>query len=271
MPRNSIMRSFANAQAFMVGCRDPLKGRKVNAPSRLYPMTDCKNPAQVAGYCLMYGNRPILTITPDDIITFVTDNERAYGVAASLATTLHRAFPCAWNRKAYKRFEIIGGDAPYYNSDSRAELFDGLQYCLKTRKFLNAKPPLHERVDTEKRKEWLAIIKRFRKNIRLRAKIGVFDAIVNDVLSEFNGDRFAHQAGRPNWEDQAWRDLLYNSIINDEYPIELMRGFALSGMVYAWHSSKLTGTPAMALEAAISVLDSESVYLRQRFGVFNDN
>lgn len=123
-------------------------------------------------------------------------------------------------------------------------------------------------IDAAKRREWLRALRLFKYGIKARAKLGVFDAIAQRVAEERKG-RTRWDA--PDWDDTRWIDLLHESIRDNAFPDELLRGFVRTAEV-TFYSQTMQPTRAAMAKAIDQILRHSSTLLRHRFGVFvHDN
>lgn len=122
-------------------------------------------------------------------------------------------------------------------------------------------------IDTTQRKVWLRALRRFKYGIRVRAKLGVLDAVAARVGAE---RRNRSRWDRPDWDDPRWIDLLYVAIRDEQFPDELLAGFAKTAEV-TFFSQTLQPPRDAILKAIDQVLRQRSLLLRQRFGVITDD
>lgn len=250
--------NYAQVQRFFMKCRNPDKGRQVNACCRVFLLPN-------AVYEFKFCNTPIFSISPSDILTFIVGGKDAYHAAVSISATMHRIIPLAWTRKRHKVYQVGRSDVHWHNREW-VELFNGLQFDLEARKFTNAKPPMLERIDKDKNLEWKRAITRFKRGLRVRVKLGAIKAITDSIMAKESTNTFK----RPDWDSEEWQNLLLDSIVKGEYPIQLLEGFARSNIrISYWGSRKLVCNPEDR-SVIDRILDSTSISLRTKFGVFVD-
>lgn len=120
-------------------------------------------------------------------------------------------------------------------------------------------------VDPVRRLEWLRALRRFKYGIRVRAKLGVVDAICKQVAKE-RGKALTWDS--PQWTHEKWVSYLYTCIRDNEFPHELLLGFVKTAEVTIL-SPHLQPTVDGVLIAVDVVLKQLSRQLRERFGVFD--
>lgn len=255
---NPKFRNYEQVQRFFMRVRDPNKGRKVNACCRVFVLPD-------GAYQFKFHNTPIFSISPSDILTFTVDGKDAYNAAVSISATMHRIVPLAWMRKRQKLYQVGRSDL-YWQDREWVELFNGLQFDLKASKFINAKLPMLERIDKDKNLEWKRAITKFKRGLRVRVKLGAVKAITDNIMAKESPESFK----QPNWESEEWQNLLLNSIVEGEYPIQLLEGFARSYIRVSWWGNRKLVTYSDGFDAVDKILNDSSVSLRTKFGVFVD-
>jgi hypothetical protein len=221
---------------------------------------------------VMVYNHHICTITPDNVLTMVIDNAEGARVSNTLSSSLHRLVPIAWHRAGMRRYRILplrgmaAGDNYWQVVKEAPELFEGLQFDMTTGRALNAKPDKQERVDTEARRQWLRALRRFKAHITLRVRMGVFDAVQAEIGS---ARQFVNR--RPDWAEEKWINLLHTSIRDNQYSKELLAGIILTIPVAIWSQQARSMTQQEKVKYVVdSIINSNSVELRTRFGVFSD-
>jgi nitrite reductase/ring-hydroxylating ferredoxin subunit len=147
------------------------------------------------------------------------------------------------------------------------EVFNGIKFNLDTGECMNAKPTTDAQVVPAKRTEWLRALRVFKRGLKVRAKLGVLDTICQDVIQERTLTKTRYDWVQPDWSNEKWIDLLFDSIKNNQHPTELLQGFAQSVRTYHYTTINKETT----LQAADSVCAELSVQLRRKFGVFGDD
>jgi hypothetical protein len=233
-------------------------------------------------YLVMVNNEQVCRITPDNKLTMCIDAHRGQGISNTLSSSLQRLVPITWTRVGMKRYRIMGtrtlksDDSWWIKSREAPELFEGLQFDLSTGLPTNAKPDMVTRIDTEARLEWLRALRRFKSQIQLRVKMGVFDGVQAEMhqrgsLPKPPPGKLFHDGRIPNWGDEKWMNLLHTAIRDNQYPKELLAGFLLTMPTVVWRTNIAKQTQAEKMKQTVNyVINSNSVELRARFGVFAD-
>ena len=119
-------------------------------------------------------------------------------------------------------------------------------------------------IDDNKRREWLRALRRFKYGIRVRAKLGVLQAICEQVAAQRKGKQVWDT---PDWEHDRWMTLLYTCIRDNQHPPELLEGFVKTAEVTFFNKRKQP-TVESTIDAVNHVCKLLSKPLRQKFGVF---
>lgn len=120
------------------------------------------------------------------------------------------------------------------------------------------------RIDEAKRKFWLRSLRRFKYGIKVRAKLGVLQTICEQVGAERKGKR---GWDAPQWQHDRWITLLYTCIKDNQFPPELLIGFAKTAEV-TFMASRVQPTVDATLDVVDDLCKTYSKELRQKFGVF---
>lgn len=122
------------------------------------------------------------------------------------------------------------------------------------------------KVNEEKKREWRHAVRRFKKGILLRAKLGLIETLCRQVAEErkTQDEWFA-----PDWSNDQWLTLLYESIRDNRYPIALLKGFVETAEV-TFFSPVNQPTVEAVLIAVDDVYRRYSKHLRRKFGVFEE-
>lgn len=232
-------------------------------------------------YLVMVNNKQVCRITPDDKLTMCIDGHRGRAISNTLSCSIHRLVPITWTRVGMGRYRIMGtrmlkaDDSWWIKSREAPELFEGLQFDLSTGLPTNARPDMVTRVNKDARREWLRALRRFKSQIQLRVKMGVFDGVRAEmdaggaIPKPPPGKLFHGRA--PDWGDAKWLDLLHTSMRDNQYPKELLAGFLLTMPTVVWRAGYARQSMKESMKLTVNhVINSNSVELRARFGVFDD-
>lgn len=262
MKIDAVIQSYADCLYLWKSCRyksrgKPLKGYILQRDGDVFKLTK-------RGY-------EVLHILPDNTITFPTP--RMIGIAQSLSSNLHAVVPFFWNRVGTGRWRVssilhandfypVGADAPAkgayfweYISKHGPEFYAGIRFNLLTGECLNRKPDKLKNINPEKRTEWLAKVKRFRRTVKAAIKLGGMDQAANTFYE-----------GQYHWHEQLFQAMV-TGISENKLSDEFIGLLGRECRRYKHSSYVMSRENIWA--AFDSYYTSVSVRLREQFGVFN--
>jgi nitrite reductase/ring-hydroxylating ferredoxin subunit len=267
----AAVQTYAQAKRLYGTCRFPDKGKPVKGWCRLHKVDE--------NFELRMDGKTICVFAPDNTLTFTLTSAQAKNYSITLSQALARAIPIGWERVALGRHRVVhtmrinGNGANRYEAwrdtmkAEGIEVFNGIKFNLDTGECMNAKPTTEAQVIPAKRSDWLRALRVFKRGLKVRAKLGVLDTICQDVMAERRLTKTRYDWVQPDWSNEKWIDLLFNSIKNNQHPTELLQGFVQSVRTYHYTTINKETT----LQAADSVCAELSVQLRRKFGVFGDD
>lgn len=250
-------------------CVDMFKWSKVRDPERGKPLRTwarIKQDGDAFVICIDHTPMlPLCRITPDNICTWVAAPKTIWSFSNTLTMALHQAVPFAILRVSKGRYKLAAYNHLTPNvfekcRDHGIEYFEGIQFDLKTAKCLN---PRVIQVDDGKRTEWLRALRKFKRAIKTRAKVGAIDGLIRKMAEQDLFNKIRKE--KPEWAAQAWIDKLYDAII-DPTKIDntLLQGIALT-CVRGWWVSTPPSTQEF-LETLDGICNEMSMPLRKKFG-----
>lgn len=217
-----------------------------------------------------YNPAPFGLLTPDNVFTFLYTGMQVSRVSNTLAISLNNYTPFSVQRIAKHRYNVVHDlevpdDTMHGHWDYPKvfgwEMFPGIRFDMATGRCLNPKDPVVRVVDPDARRVWLRALRKFKHQMRTRAKLGVFDSYVAQVLSTKDNSM-------PDWTSDEWLDVLYKAMRDEQYGEVLMRGLACHSIRRAWHRTSITYEHVV--DAVNDVCTVTSLDLRRRFGVFEE-
>ena len=219
-------------------CRSAAKGRPIKGWCRLFKDGRDFVVKQVGW---RGAAQPLFRISPDNTVTFEAPANRIRDGAQTLVSSLYRVVPITIERKR-KGIYIVGGlhsmKVKYdhrYNAHMQdwiefrkrcPEYFNGIQFNLLTGECLNPQPNVMDTVIPEKRTQWLSDVKRYKKGLKIRAKVGAFDAITVSVADEranASGNYWEFQSNIPKWDDAEVTQHVLECMKTEVYPADILR------------------------------------------------
>jgi hypothetical protein len=265
--------SYKEVAEWFTKARDPEKGRPVQSWARMFKVED--------SYELRFGNSVVGVFSPDNKFTFKMTAQEARRNSITLSQALQRAIPFLWVRKStgryvvkptpqYEQFKENNPDAyswHYFSSVEGYELFDGLCFDLNTYEPTNAKPSLKDtEVDQENKLVWLRQLRKFKSAIKVRARMGVLESLIQQVDKERVGvSRYDWE--QPDWNSEVWQDMLYTSLRDSECSTELLKGI-IKSVSRGYYQTAISVQEVVA--EADRLCTTYSLDLRRKFGVFKE-
>jgi hypothetical protein len=265
--------SYEQVAEWYTKARNPEAGRPVQSWARMFKVGD--------NYELRFGTSVVGVFTPDNKFTFKMTAQEARRNSITLSQALQRAIPFIWVRKSTGRYVVK--PTPQYEDYKKAknepyawqyfqkvegyELFDGLQFDLNTYEPVNAKPSLKDaEVDQENKLLWLRQLRKFKSAIKVRARMGVLESLIQQVDKERVGvSRYDWE--QPDWNSDAWQDMLYTSLRDSECPTDLLKGI-IKSVSRGYYQTTITVKEVVA--EADRLCNTYSLDLRRKFGVFKE-
>jgi len=258
--------SYKDAVTWFAKCRSPEKGRPLKKWARVFKTGDT--------FEFKFGDRTFATLTPDNILTFPCTVGEMRRMSITFSQASYRALPVLFMRLATGRYAIehslsvdnrSQGNRYGNMREHSPEYFQSIQFDMNTGACINQRPRLTESVNTEARKTWLNKLRKFKRGIKVRAKMGVIEGICQQVAVERSKNLTTWS--QPDWSSDAWSNMLYTAMNEEQFPTELLCGFVMSSRVSYWRQENPTSVSM--LDAMDSVLQQLSVELRRKFGVFD--
>jgi hypothetical protein len=265
--------SYKEVAEWYSKARNPEKGRPVQSWARMQKVGDT--------YELRYGSAVVGVFTPDNKFTFKLTSQEARQLSITLSQALQRAIPFLWVRKGTGRYVVK--PTPQYEDYKKAksepyawhyfkdvegyELFDGLQFDLNTYEPINAKPSLKDtEIDQENKLTWLRQLRKFKSAIKVRARMGVLESLIQQVDKERVGvSRYDWE--QPDWNSEAWQDMLYTALKDGECPTDLLKGI-IKSVSRGYYQTAITVKEVVA--EADRLCSTYSLDLRRKFGVYKE-
>jgi hypothetical protein len=216
----AAIRNYTQAKRLYGTCRFPDKGKPVKGWCRLHKVDE--------NFELRMDGKTICVFAPDNTLTFTLTSAQAKNYSITLSQALARAVPIGWETLALGRQRVVhtmrinGNGANRYEAwrdtmkAEGIEVFNGIKFNLDTGECMNAKPTTEAQVIPAKRSDWLRALRVFKRGLKVRAKLGVLDTICQDVMAERKLTKTRYDWVQPDWSNEKWIDLLFNSIKNNQ-------------------------------------------------------
>lgn len=238
--------------------RDPAAGKPLRSWARIIQDGDSFLICAVARTPI-----PLCRITPDNVCSFVATPTTIRARSNTLSMALHSVLPMYLWRVGTGRYKVTTYTRAGGNRHNPVEYFEGLKVDLTKAEFIN---PIRVETDETRRGDWLRAIRKFKRSIKARSKVGAIDGLIRKMSDE---GAFRTSRTKPVWTSDQWTDKLYQAILDPQkIDAELLRGFIMT-CNYGWWNQ----TPpdaASFIQTVDDVCNERSVALRKKFGVLKE-
>ena len=285
-----LLEDYADCERMFSTCRTPARGKPIRTWCRLYKEDDV--------YVLKYmmwgwsdgGNQnvmPIAEFHPDGRIVLPSDSTNWQGMHGSLSMALHNAIPIVTERMGKGRYRIahtkyldkIANEKPdkeYFYSvwwqsfkEIGTEYFAGMTFS-KEGICTNVQHAVTGEIDTEKRRVWLRMLRRFKRGLKARAKVGALQQHAKRIYDKHaemeRKGQHRWQWQMPNWKSEKYYGMLKEAMQTNEYTPEFLEAFVESATPNTY--GKTLATDAHILQYVDTLMNDLSYDLRKDFGVF---
>jgi len=295
--------SYDQAASIFASCRSATKGKPINGSTRLFRGEDGKYVLGVYNWHSRTNNSlpehtPLAIFHPNNTLEFVFPKDRFLSESNSLVIVLDRITPIGamrvrtgvyklafmgnsyeFNQNLWEQFRNHRPEAPqsweefhamkrqpWKNAMTTGALYkEGLTFDLDTGLHTGAEVDYRDNIIPEKRKEWLRMLRKFKRGVKVRIRIGALDSLLKGIRD----DAGFNQHFAPRWNSTEQLDMLESAIRNEEFPVKLLDGLVRSTIGYAYRLSN-TIEPKQVMREFDNVMRQTSVSLRQRLGVFGE-
>lgn len=284
-----LLKDYADCERMFSTCRTPAKGKPIRTWCRLF-----KNEYGTYGDVyelkyISYGNRttPIAEFHPDGRIVLPSDSHSWQGMHSSLSMALHNAIPILTERMGKGRYRISHTDlvdrvtpareqgGNYYHNwwgalrEHGVEYFAGMTFD-KNGVCTNVQHAVTGEVDPEKRRIWLRMLKRFKRGLKARAKVGALQQHAKRIYDKHaeleRKGQHRWQWQMPNWKSEKYYAMLKEAMQSNEYTPEFLEAFVESATPNTYGNT--IATDAHILQHVDTLMNDLSYALRKDFGVF---
>ncbi len=283
-----LLKDYADCERKFSTCRTPAKGKPIRTWCRLFKNQDVYELRYVA-----WQGKDVDVIAefhPDGSIVLPSDSLTWQAMHVSLAMALHRTIPIVTQRIGRARYRIghtvfldnnveeqdpQAGGSPFYHDwwysfkKNGTEYFAGMTFnheglCT------NPQYAVSGEIDTEKRRTWLRILRRFKRGLKARAKVGALQQHAKRIYDKHveleRKGQHRWQWQLPNWQSKKYYDMLKETMQTNEYTPEFLEAFVESATPNTYGNS--IATDAHILRYVDTLMNDLSYQLRKDFGVF---
>lgn len=252
--------TYDDYKNYFAKCRSPEKGRPFTNSFRLMKYGEDYT---VCFQEYKYVGASIFMVSPDNTLTFVLPTRELIARPHTITGNLWKTGPISVDRKAKRLYTVR-----MLNSPKRHEYFSGIAFDLSKQECINPRPDFLDCIDKDKRKEWLRDVKRFKKGLKTRIKIGALDKIIDAAETGRTGANYWSSMGEAvtSLESTNVQQYILDCMRKNIYPPDILQLFV-----------KTTSSPwprlPLTREAVIMnvdyIFDKYSTDFRKLYGVFN--
>jgi hypothetical protein len=260
-----LFKTYEHAAAWVKKGRDPSVGRR--SGSFMLKLEDTgvitvshsyRVFVDVKARTLGWSCTPFAELRPGNVFTFTKDSADMRSMSASVSMCLCKVFGLAWERVSTGRYAVwhyewsLGNYWDQRSKKQHYEHFNGMAWDISQGICFNPRPPMLQTVDKDARKVWVKALKKFRRAVHTRAKLGVVDSLIKQDRDyvRIDPEILAEEVLAAIKVDDVHTDLLSKLI---KYA---------KRQNYSHHAT--TESVTRILE---SIIDTNSVKFRQEFGV----
>ena len=268
--------SYADFATDYKRCRNAKKGRPVKGWCRLFK----EGPDYVIKLDRWRNDSiPLFRVSPDETVTFYIPSNDLLRNAQSVVASLYRIIPFILERKrkgiyalggthrsrskSYSEAEAVRRDYWYWLRTKAPEYFPQIKFNLVTGECLNARPNLMDSVVPEVRRQWLRDVKRYKKGLKVRAKVGALQGHITRALKPTWPVRLRQLAETNSiLEKHETLQHIVECMCSETYPPDVLH------LLVATTPASYTLTDKMVLENVDRLFNIYSLQLRTIYGVF---
>jgi hypothetical protein len=274
--------SYSDFTDLFKTCRSISKGKPLPGGWRMYQRNNLYTVHWAATYGSNSGSQSdatkIFEVDKHNRITFTISQQQLLHHSHSLVTVLYKIVPFVLQRKrkdfyqiGKRRVEKSGWREWITTEGDTPEYFTGIQFDLTTQTCLNPRPDLLDTVIPKVRKQWLRDVKRFKKGLKARAKVGALQGYIDEVVAAratqpSGGWRHNFDNNLPTWSDPRTTQQVIDCMRTEQYPPDLLK-LLVQTTYLGWGSGEITNS--MILENVDRVFNTHSIHYRKAYGVFD--
>lgn len=287
-----LLQDYADCERMFSTCRNPEKGKPIRTWCRLYKEQD----VYVLKYMIWVFRQqdkdqntvPIAEFHPDGRIVLPSDSNEWKNMHGSLSMALHNAIPILTERMGRGRYRVahtgyideeaskLPSKPEYFFSEwyesfkkNANEYFAGMTFnheglCI------NPQSATSGEIDVEKRRTWLRMLKRFKRGLKARAKVGALQQHAKRIYDKHaemeKSGKHRWQWEMPNWKSKKYYDMLKEVMQTNEFTPEFLDAFVESATPNTYGNT--LATDAHILQHVDTLMSELSYSLRRDFGVF---
>ena len=266
MTTSPVFSSWKDCYWWFAKAKTPEKGRPIKQGWRMFRGEDNE-------FFITAHSCRVCTFNPDNTVTFDLTAQSHGCVQHTISSTLQSVIPYIICRVGKGRYVVnhigvpvtVPAGSRWYTAFTKQapDLFPGITFDNKSMTCINPQPKAtRESENVENRRAWLQALRRFKRGLAVRAKLGVFTA----MNAAMKNEQFATTALMMDINSDVFVEFLYKCMRDDLYPEELLRFLCFHR--YSTFRPSSMSVDKLALQVASSNLQGLSFRLRRHFGVW---
>ena len=286
--RMERLESYKDTEAFFNTCKSVKKGKPLPGNWRLH-LDSIARHSPSYWIDMGYSRNRLCNILHNDTVQFQITPDVLYRNSHSIVMVLSKVLPIMCERKRQGMYNIgpVGvisrSWGTYLGMDkaNACEYFQGLTFDLKTCRIVNPQPDLLDTADPEIYKSWRKDLTRFKRGLKVRAKVGAFTGYVDTFTNTkeyknnrgwgwdmFNRKLFAEDGtDMSNAENSNAQQYVLECMRTEQYPADLLRAFVLWAIKHNVYSRSQLDNQSV-LKYVDQMFNKHSLDYRKAYGVF---
>ena len=277
----NIIKSYKDTEKLWATCRSKKKGKPLNAGWRMFKEKStfviCMPDWKANGF----HYKPVASITPNNRITMLLSREELLRNSNTIVMVFHKITPIMVQRFDKGKYRIGGQPSvhrpyrwPSITKDNSQQYYKGIKFDLVSGVCINPEPDESVEPIPEKRKVWLRDLKRFKRGLKARAKVGALTMHIQDankMRTENSKLEWAERAQMVvDWDrTEGLRKKLIHCMRNEVYSEEILMAFVQSVHTDPYWARKGDTIDQEAVLLAVdTIFTKHSEILRREYGVF---
>lgn len=262
-----MIESYTDAVNLFETAKNKANGKPILSFARMFQSGDA--------YAIHIGKLVVAKILPDNTLEYCASVDEYRNVHPTISSSLDKVINVKSLRVGKNRYRIghvkwlghirtsWGVETHNWNKlrGEGQEYFQGLKIDLHSGEVLNPRADLTLAVNPDNRKTWLRALRSFKGGIKVRNRLGVFDALVNEMQLA-NANRWEHRISMSS----EHMNMLVRNMKAGTFEDDLMRLLVrhARGQVYR----PLKGDDVA--NVTYNLLKDLSIPLRREFEVFDN-
>jgi len=282
--------SYCSFAEHLSGARSPLNGRPLPGRWRLFkrgnnfeislPVWTRARVWGPAGRPVKYipDYLPVFQVSPKGIATFVLTEDDLLRYSNIIVVILDRIIGVTALRfsKGHYRLGVAervvtswGGYCKQLSKENSHPYFKGMKFDISTGACLNPKKELVYKEVPERRKVWRHDLRRYKRGLLTRLKVGALDQHIKECFEALIEDNKLPWSERgkisTNWANPHELEYLVQCMKKNKYPEQILRAVILSCSI-GWGIKAIS--PEKVETAVHNLFKTHSVQLREYYKVF---